>query len=197
MPGCVRVWVCVVLMALASCAPARIADPPAAGPARTGSGGVNRPEHRDAPHIVLISFDGFRPAYLDRFDLPNFKRVAARGTRAQALVPVFPSLTFPNHYSLVTGLAAGRHGIVANTFFDPERQASYSFRDQNNRDRWVVVPRRTHLGDGRDAGDGRGLLLLAGLGGCDHRRPADVLEQVRRKRSGGRAGPDRARVAAD
>ncbi len=131
MPGCVRVWVCGVLMALASCAPARIADPPAAGPARTGSGGVNRPEHRDAPHIVLISFDGFRPAYLDRFDLPNFKRVAARGTRAQALVPVFPSLTFPNHYSLVTGLAAGRHGIVANTFFDPERQASYSFRDQN------------------------------------------------------------------
>jgi predicted AlkP superfamily pyrophosphatase or phosphodiesterase len=56
--------------------------------------------------------------------------VAARGTRAQALRPVFPTLTFPNHYSLVTGLTAERHGIVANSFYDPGRKATYSFRDQ-------------------------------------------------------------------
>jgi predicted AlkP superfamily pyrophosphatase or phosphodiesterase len=45
--------------------------------------------------------------------------------------PVFPSMTFPNHYSLVTGLTAERHGIVGNSFFDPERKTTYSFRDQS------------------------------------------------------------------
>jgi predicted AlkP superfamily pyrophosphatase or phosphodiesterase len=126
----VRAWLWVVLLALAGCAPARLAESPAPAASRAGSGGVNRPEHRNAPHIILISFDGFRSAYLDRFDLPNFKKVLARGTRARTLLPVFPSLTFPNHYSLVTGLTAERHGIVANSFYDPERRASYSFRDQ-------------------------------------------------------------------
>ena len=67
-----------------------------------GSGGTNDLRHAKAPHVVLISFDGFKPEYLDRFDLPNFRRAMARGTRA-AMTPVFPSLTFPNHLSLVTG----------------------------------------------------------------------------------------------
>jgi predicted AlkP superfamily pyrophosphatase or phosphodiesterase len=124
--------VCLLLLVLAGCAPPRIADAPAAHAARSGSGGLNRPQHRGALHLILVSFDGFRPAYLDRFDLPNFKRVMARGTRARALMPVFPSLTFPNHYSLVTGLTASRHGIVANSFFDPGRQESYSFRDERS-----------------------------------------------------------------
>jgi predicted AlkP superfamily pyrophosphatase or phosphodiesterase len=94
-----------------------------------GSGGVNRPEHRGKPHVILVSFDGFRADYLDRFDLPNFARVQARGTRAEALRPVFPSMTFPNHYSLVTGLHPGRHGIVGNSFYDPVRQERYAMGD--------------------------------------------------------------------
>jgi predicted AlkP superfamily pyrophosphatase or phosphodiesterase len=94
------------------------------------SGGTNRPERRDAPYLILISFDGFRPDYLDRFDLPNFRRVAASGARARAMIPVFPSLTFPNHYSLVTGLHPERHGIVANTFYDPSRDQTYSLSDR-------------------------------------------------------------------
>src|SRR5262245_14400765 len=95
-----------------------------------GSGGINRPEHLAKPSLVLVSFDGFRADYLDRLALPNFRRVMARGVRAQALRPVFPAITFPNHYSLVTGLYPGHHGIVENTFFDPVRKAAYSFRDQ-------------------------------------------------------------------
>lgn len=102
----------------------------AAAPLSTGSGGINRPEHLAKPSLVLVSFDGFRADYLDRLNLPNFRRVMARGVRAQALRPVFPAITFPNHYSLVTGLHPGRHGIVENTFFDPVRNATYSFRDQ-------------------------------------------------------------------
>ena len=94
-----------------------------------GTGGINRPEHERKPHVILVSFDGFRPGYFDRFELPNFRKVMRRGARARAMTPVFPSLTFPNHYSLVTGLYADRHGIVANTFYDPQRSAAYSFRD--------------------------------------------------------------------
>jgi predicted AlkP superfamily pyrophosphatase or phosphodiesterase len=94
-----------------------------------GSGGVNRPDHRLKPSLLLVSFDGFRADYLDRFDLPNFRRVMARGTRARGMHPVFPSITFPNHYSLATGLYPGHHGIVENSFFDPVRNAAYSFRN--------------------------------------------------------------------
>ena len=97
--------------------------------AQTGSGGRNRPEHLDAPYVVLVSMDGFRPDYLERFTLPNLQRVMQRGTRAQSMVPVFPTLTFPNHYSLVTGLHPGRHGIVANSFYDPQRRQKYSMYD--------------------------------------------------------------------
>jgi predicted AlkP superfamily pyrophosphatase or phosphodiesterase len=105
---------------------------PAAGAGITlsGSGGVNRPEHRDKPYVILVSFDGFRPDYLERFELPSFRRVQARGTQARAMQPVFPSLTFPNHYSLVTGLHPGHHGIVANNFYDPLRKQRYAMSDR-------------------------------------------------------------------
>jgi predicted AlkP superfamily pyrophosphatase or phosphodiesterase len=120
--------VCVLAATLAACAGSLPATAPAAAPAETvsGSGGVNRPEHLDKPHLILVSLDGFRPAYLDEFDLPNMRRVLARGARASAMMPVFPSLTFPNHYSLVTGLRPARHGIVANSFYDPDRKQTYT-----------------------------------------------------------------------
>jgi predicted AlkP superfamily pyrophosphatase or phosphodiesterase len=101
--------------------------PPAAP--QGGSGGSNRDEHRDKPYVVLVSLDGFKAEYPDRFDLPNLRRAARRGARAKGMVPVFPSLTFPNHYSLVTGLHPGRHGIVANRFYDPGRQETYAYTD--------------------------------------------------------------------
>lgn len=95
----------------------------------TGSGGTNRPEHRDKPYVILVSLDGFKAEYLDRFELPQLRRVMQRGARAKAMVPVFPTLTFPNHYSLVTGLHPGRHGIVNNRFYDPELKRAYAYTD--------------------------------------------------------------------
>jgi predicted AlkP superfamily pyrophosphatase or phosphodiesterase len=95
-------------------------------PASASTGGINRPDHRDKPYVILVSFDGFRPDYLDRFALPNFQLIVKRGARARGMVPVFPSLTFPNHYSLVTGLRPDRHGIVSNSFYDAARDQSYS-----------------------------------------------------------------------
>jgi predicted AlkP superfamily pyrophosphatase or phosphodiesterase len=99
------------------------------GAQQLGSGGTNRPDQRDKPYIVLVSLDGFKAEYLDRMPLPNLRRVMQRGARAKAMVPVFPSLTFPNHYSLVTGMHPGRHGIVANRFYDPATKASYVYTD--------------------------------------------------------------------
>jgi predicted AlkP superfamily pyrophosphatase or phosphodiesterase len=122
----------LVCLTLEGCAGTHPVPAPsgAAAPPR-GSGGVNQPDHLDKPHVVLVSLDGFRADYLDRADVPNLRRVMQRGARATALLPVFPSLTFPNHYSLITGLNADRHGIVSNAFYDPARGQSYAL---GNRD---------------------------------------------------------------
>ena len=96
---------------------------------QSGSSGVNRPDQRDKPYVILVSLDGFKPEYLDRWDLPNFKRAVARGTRARWMQPVFPSLTFPNHYSLVSGVHPQKHGIVGNRFWDPALKQQYIYTD--------------------------------------------------------------------
>jgi predicted AlkP superfamily pyrophosphatase or phosphodiesterase len=97
---------------------------------KKGSGGVNAPQHLSKPSVVLISADGFRADFLDRPDVPNIRRLLQRGARARALIPVFPTLTFPNHYSLVTGLWPEHHGIVANDFIDPARSDRYALGNQ-------------------------------------------------------------------
>ena len=97
-----------------------------------GTGGVNAPETLDKPYVVLVSFDGFRHDYLDLYATPSFDRVAARGVIADALVPPYPSLTFPAHYTIATGLHPERHGLVGNRFFDPARGAEYNYRDRTN-----------------------------------------------------------------
>ena len=86
-----------------------------------------QPAHRDAshPYVVLVSFDAFRHDYIDRFHPSAFVDMAERGIRASALVSSFPSKTFPNHYTLVTGLYPGHHGVVGNAFYDPTRRAWY------------------------------------------------------------------------
>ena len=81
------------------------------------------PEASGAPHaLVLISIDGFRYDYLDRTDaeMPALDALEASGVRAERLVAAFPTKTFPNHYSLVTGLYPEAHGIVGNTMMDPD-----------------------------------------------------------------------------
>jgi predicted AlkP superfamily pyrophosphatase or phosphodiesterase len=72
------------------------------------------------PVTILISIDGFRADYLARGITPNLSRLAAGGAHA-AMRPSFPSTTFPNHYTLVTGLRPDRHGIVGNTMEDARR----------------------------------------------------------------------------
>lgn len=70
--------------------------------------------------LVLVSLDGFRWDYCERFpaETPNLRALRREGVTARGLIPVFPSNTFPNHYTIVTGLYPASHGIVNNEFFD-------------------------------------------------------------------------------
>ena len=70
------------------------------------------------PILVLISLDGWRWDYLDRIKAPHLKALAARGIRSEGLIPAFPSKTYPNHYTIVTGLYPEHHGIIANNMLD-------------------------------------------------------------------------------
>jgi predicted AlkP superfamily pyrophosphatase or phosphodiesterase len=83
--------------------------------------------------VLIVSIDGFRNDYLDRpelYDAPNLRALASQGVRADALIPVFPSKTFPNHYSIVTGLYPAHSGIVGNRMYDPELRQTFSVSDR-------------------------------------------------------------------
>ena len=95
-----------------------------------GSGGLNQPEHLDAPYVVLVSLDGFRYDYLDLFETPNLDRIVSSGVRSEGLIPVFPVKTFPNHYSIATGMYADSHGVVGNRFYEPDFGAYYAIFDR-------------------------------------------------------------------
>ena len=106
--------------------------------------------------LILISFDGFRADYLDRHLTPTLEALAADGVRAQAMKPSFPTLTFPNHYTLVTGLYPDHHGIVNNRMTDPASGARFVYNDPkttadpawwNGEPLWVSVEKQ-----GRHAG---------------------------------------------
>ena len=81
---------------------------------------TNTPPNLAKPIVLMISIDGFRHDYLELHakQTENLNRIAKQGLRTESMRPTFPSLTFPNHTTLVTGRPAGRHGIVSNTFFD-------------------------------------------------------------------------------
>jgi predicted AlkP superfamily pyrophosphatase or phosphodiesterase len=83
------------------------------------------PPSDQRPYVVLLSLDGFRYDYPDRYQTPNLLQMARTGVRAQALIPSYRSNTFPNHYSIATGLYPAHHGIVDNNFYDRARNADY------------------------------------------------------------------------
>jgi len=85
------------------------------------------PPHPPArPILILISIDGFRWDYLDRFNPPTLTQLANDGVRADGLIPEFPSKTFPNHYTIVTGLRLEHHGIISNNMRDKDIPGQFS-----------------------------------------------------------------------
>lgn len=106
-----------------ACAPA-----PSSGP-ETDAG---------AHALVLISFDGYRWDYPELVDTPNLDRLIARGVRAESMIPPYPSKTFPAHYTLVTGLHPGHHGIISNNMRDPRWPEPFGLglREEVEKQRW-------------------------------------------------------------
>ena len=84
---------------------------------------------QDKPYVLLISLDGFRYDYPERDHATNLIALGQSGVRAKALIPSFPTTTFPNHYTIVTGLYPAHHGIVDNSFWDPELHAGFKSSD--------------------------------------------------------------------
>lgn len=90
------------------------------------------------PTVILISLDGFRADYFEKYQPKNLSNLAKNGVRAKWLIPSYPSLTFPNHYTIATGLYPQNHGIVGNSMFDLEFQATFSLskREEVQNGRW-------------------------------------------------------------
>lgn len=92
---------------------------------------------RDRSKLLLVSFDGFRWDYIDRVPTPNFHKLIDEGVMVEQVENAYITKTFPNHYSLVTGLYAETHGIVANEMFDPVSNHSFSMETDSIYDsRW-------------------------------------------------------------
>jgi predicted AlkP superfamily pyrophosphatase or phosphodiesterase len=89
----------------------------------------NAATQQDKPYVLLISLDGFRYDYADRYHAANLLDLGKKGVAAKALIPSFPTTTFPNHYTIATGLYPAHHGIVENVFWDPERNAQFRYSD--------------------------------------------------------------------
>ena len=98
--------------------------------ALAASGGRNSAENLDQPYLILISIDGFGWNYRDLYDTPALDQIADSGVEAASLRPVFPTLTFPNHFSIATGLYPAEHGIVHNHFPNEARDAWYRLWDR-------------------------------------------------------------------
>jgi alkaline phosphatase D len=93
--------------------------------------GPNSAAAQSQHYLVLVSLDGFRWDYAKRDNATHLLAIGKAGVWApEGMYPSYPSLTFPNHYTLVTGLYPEHHGIVANNFLDPERNARYSMYDK-------------------------------------------------------------------
>src|ERR1700686_2980201 len=81
-------------------------------------------------YVVMVSLDGFRFDYAKKYRAKNLLALAAQGASApDGMIPCYPTLTFPNHYTLATGLYPEHHGIVGNNFYDPARKQRYEYKD--------------------------------------------------------------------
>lgn len=94
-------------------------------PGRTNSIGQQK-----KPYVILISADGFRYDLAEKYNATNLLQLREQGITAAYMQSCYPSLTFPNHYSIITGLYPAHHGIVDNTFYDEKKDAWYTISNK-------------------------------------------------------------------
>lgn len=80
------------------------------------------------PYLILISLDGFRWDYVEKYQPPNLSAFIKKGVKAESLIPSFPTKTFPNHYTIATGLYPEKHGIIGNIFYDYKKDTLFNKR---------------------------------------------------------------------
>lgn len=118
------------LTALLLCSAITLAQTPQTTPVITVDNGPNALVQEQKHYVVLVSLDGFRYDYAKKYGATHLLALAKQGASApDGMIPSYPSTTFPNHYTLVTGLYPEHHGIVAMSFYDEERKERYSFND--------------------------------------------------------------------
>ena len=81
-------------------------------------GRTNSATQQEKPYVIMISADGFRYDYAEKYKAEHLLALANEGVKAESMIPCFPSVTFPNHYSMVTGLYPSHQGLVQNKFYD-------------------------------------------------------------------------------
>ena len=104
---------------------------------------LNEEQHSKTPTILLVSIDGYRHDY-NEIHKPTFlTEFQKESASLKSLVPTFPTKTFPNHLSIITGMYPMNHGIVANHFYNPELEKYYSLKDRSsvtNPDFYKTIP---------------------------------------------------------
>ena len=93
---------------------------------------VNSTLAKEKPYLIFISTDGFRYDYAKKYHAENLLKFSNQGVSAKAMLPSFPSITFPNHWSLITGLYPSHHGLVDNFFYDYSRKEFYAMSKKEN-----------------------------------------------------------------
>jgi predicted AlkP superfamily pyrophosphatase or phosphodiesterase len=86
---------------------------------------------QNRPYVILISMDGFRYDYFEKTETPNLDKFIASGVKANSLKSAFPTKTFPNHYSIVTGMRPGKHGLIDNFMWDTAFDEHYTMGNRN------------------------------------------------------------------
>jgi len=86
---------------------------------------------QNTPYLIIVSLDGFRWDYPNATHTPTLDSIEEIGVKAKSMIPSFPTKTFPNHYSMATGLFPDHHGIVQNLFYDPELDKYYAIKDRS------------------------------------------------------------------
>lgn len=86
---------------------------------------INSKASLEKPYLILISLDGFRWDYIEKYNPPYLSNFIKNGVKAESLIPSYPSKTFPNHYTIATGLYPDRHGIIGNSFYSYKKNLTY------------------------------------------------------------------------
>lgn len=95
-------------------------------------GRMNSIEAQSKPYVIMISTDGFRYDYAKKYNAENLLKLSDSGVKAEAMIPSYPSITFPNHWSLITGLYPSHHGLIDNFFYDYKRKEAYAMSNKKN-----------------------------------------------------------------